>query len=62
MIKLVVDSTCELSIEEAEKLGIVLIPMKVTIDDDEYLVGVNLTSEAFMKNFQPAKIYQKQHK
>lgn len=55
MIKLVVDSTCELSIEEAEKLGIVLIPMKVTIDDDEYLVGVNLTSEAFYEKLSTCK-------
>ena len=45
MIKLVIDSTSEIGVEEAKELGITLIPMKVVFDDEEYLVGVNLTTQ-----------------
>ena len=47
MIKLVVDSTSEIGVDEARELGITLIPMKVVFDDEEYLVGVNLTTQEF---------------
>lgn len=47
MIKLVIDSTSEIGVEEARELGITLIPMKVVFDDEEYLVGVNLTTQEF---------------
>ena len=47
MIKLVIDSTSEIGVEEAKELGITLIPMKVVFDDEEYLVGVNLTTQEF---------------
>lgn len=47
MIKLVIDSTSEIGVEEAKDLGLTLIPMKVIFDDEEYLVGVNLTTQEF---------------
>ncbi|MBQ8295329.1 MAG: DegV family protein [Clostridia bacterium] len=42
MVKLIIDSASDISKAEAEKLGIVMIPMEVKFDEEEYLDGVNL--------------------
>jgi len=55
MIKLIVDTTCDIYPDEAEKLGIISIPMKVYFDDTEYIGGVNLSNEEFYKKLQSAK-------
>lgn len=55
MIKLIVDSTSEISKEEAESLGLKIIPMKVTIDEKEYLVGENLSTEEFFEKLSNCK-------
>lgn len=47
MIKLVIDCTCELSVAEAAKMGITCLPMRMMLDDTEYLAGENLTNDAF---------------
>ena len=47
MIKLIVDCTCEMGSAEAEKLGIISIPMRMVIDDQEYLAGKNLDNDTF---------------
>ena len=47
MIKLVIDSTADITVEEAKKLGIVIIPMKVFIDEKEYYAGINLDDATF---------------
>lgn len=47
MIKLVVDCTCEIGSVEAEKMGIVSIPMRMIIDDKEYMAGENLDNDTF---------------
>lgn len=49
MIKLVIDSSCDISEAEAKELGVTLIPIKVNFDEDEYLAGVNLKNEEFFK-------------
>ena len=41
MIKLIADSTCEISQKEANELGITIIPMQVMFGEEEYLAGVN---------------------
>ena len=46
-IKLIIDSAADISKEEADKLGITLIPMRVRFNQEEYLDGVNLTPEMF---------------
>lgn len=46
-VKLIIDAACDLSAEQAEKLGVVLIPMTVRFGEDEYLSGVNITNEEF---------------
>ena len=47
MIKLVVDCTCEMGSAEAEKLGVISIPMRMMIDEQEYLAGKNLDNDTF---------------
>jgi len=47
MIKLIVDCTCEIGSAEAEKLGIISMPMRMLLDDQEYLAGKNLDNETF---------------
>lgn len=55
MVKLVVDATSEISQAEAEHLGIISIPMKVTFGEEEYLAGVNLTNEEFFSKLEKSK-------
>ena len=49
MIRLIVDSTSDFSKEEAEALGMVFIPMRVTIGDEEFLDGVTLSKADFYR-------------
>ncbi len=55
MIKLIVDSTSDITKEEAQKLGVQLIPMKVLFDEEEYVVGENLTTEEFYEKLSKCK-------
>lgn len=47
MIKLIVDCTCEMGVAEAEKLGIISMPMRILMDDQEYFAGKNLDNDTF---------------
>lgn len=47
MIRLIIDSTADLTAQEIEDLGVTVIPMKVCVDDKEYLAGVNLQNKEF---------------
>lgn len=55
MIKLIVDSTSEIDVEEAKRLDIDLIPMKVMIDDNEYIAGINLDNLQFYELLKKCK-------
>jgi len=55
MIKIIADSTCDLSPVEAEALGVTIIPMKILIDEKEYTAGVNLTPEEFYEKLANCK-------
>lgn len=59
MIRLIVDSTSEIDMEDAKKIGIELLPMKVMIDDEEYKVGVNLTTKEFFDKLKVCKVLPK---
>ena len=50
MIRLMIDSAADISKAEADRLGIIMIPMIVTIDNEDYFDGVDLT---------PTKFYEK---
>ena len=42
-----IDSAADISVEEAEEKGIIMIPMSITIGDEEYLDGVTLLPKQF---------------
>lgn len=46
-IKLVIDSSCDINLEEANKLGITLIPMEIQFGDEMYYDGVTITPKQF---------------
>ncbi len=48
-VKLIVDSACDIQASEAEKLGIIVLPLIVRFDQTEYEDGLTLTHEDFYK-------------
>ncbi|MBE5734907.1 MAG: DegV family protein [Clostridiales bacterium] len=58
-IRLVIDSASDISKIEAEKLGIMLMPMIINFDKEEYLDGVNLLPEDFYEKLTSSKILPK---
>lgn len=46
-IRIITDSACDISQEEAEKLDICVIPMTTTFGDTDYLDGVTLSNREF---------------
>lgn len=55
MIRLVVDCTCEIGAAEAKTMGIISMPMRMIIDEQEYLAGENLDNDAFYDLLPKAK-------
>lgn len=49
MIKIVVDSASDIDINEAQTMGVALMPLQVRFGNDEYLDGVNLTNRQFFE-------------
>ena len=45
MIKIVADSTCDLSKELVEKYSIQIVPLHIVLDEKEYLDGVDITPD-----------------
>ncbi len=50
MIKILIDSASDISREEAEKLGVTVVPMIINFGEEEFYDGVNLS---------PAEFYEK---
>lgn len=46
MIRIVADSTCDLSKELIDKYNVSIVPLHVVMDDKEYLDGVDITPDA----------------
>ena len=46
-VKILIDSASDISQEEANKLGINVIPLQVRFDEEEFLDGINLSSKEF---------------
>lgn len=49
MIKILVDSSSDIDAEEAKKLGVELVPIIVTFNEEDYLDGVNLSHKEFFE-------------
>lgn len=45
MIKIISDSTCDLSPELCERYGIAILPLHILLEDDEYADGKSITPE-----------------
>ncbi|MBE5101174.1 DegV family protein [Priestia aryabhattai] len=54
-IKVVTDSTIDLTLEEAEKYGIEMIPLCINIDNETYLDRVELTPIDFIEKMKNSK-------
>ena len=55
MIKLMIDSASDINQEEADKLGVILLPIQVRFGEEEYLDGVNLLPSQFYEKLQTCK-------
>lgn len=51
-IKILIDSASDISIKEASKLGIEMIPLLISFDQEEFYDGVDLEYSAFYKKLQ----------
>lgn len=49
MLRIIADSTCDISKEDANKMGIQIIPISVRFGNEEFLDGVEITHEEFYK-------------
>ncbi len=54
-IALVVDSTCDMPEELAQRLGVVRVPLRLTIDGRDYRDGVDMTSAEFYRRLPTAR-------
>lgn len=55
MLKIITDSSANIPQEEAEKLGIKVIPLTVIFGSEEYQDGINLDCDAFYKKMAESK-------
>jgi DegV family protein with EDD domain len=53
-IKIVTDSTCDLNTDELEKMGIVVVPLSISINGDNYLDRVDISPKAFIEKMRKA--------
>lgn len=54
-IKVITDSSVQLSPEEIEKYGITVVPLSITIDDKTYVDGEDITRKDFIQKMDNAK-------
>ena len=54
-VKLISDSACDMTQREAKELGVIILPLKTTIDGVEYLDGVTITTEEFYEKLESCK-------
>lgn len=58
-IKLVIDSSSDITREEAEKLGITMIPMVIGFGDEEYYDGETLLPKEFYEKLASSSVHPK---
>ncbi len=59
MLKIIVDSASSIKNEEKEQYGVELLPLRVIIDGQEYLDGVNLDLDEFYEKLKTTKEFPK---
>ncbi|HEX4202869.1 MAG TPA: DegV family protein [Ktedonobacteraceae bacterium] len=55
MIRLVTDSTADFTVEQAEALGIIVVPLTVSFGDETYLDNIELDNALFYEKLQSSK-------
>ncbi len=51
-VRLVVESSSDIDIKEAEKLGVTMLPIPITFGEEEYKDGVDITRELFYEKLE----------
>lgn len=59
MLRVIVDSACSIKQDEIEKYNIDIIPLKILLEDKEYLDGLNLSNDVFYDALINKKIFPK---
>jgi len=59
MLRLLVDSGSSIKLDEQDKYNCEIIPLKILLEDDEYLDGVDLPLDVFYKKLMDDKIFPK---
>lgn len=54
-IRILTDSTSDITQEQAQKMGLTIVPLKVVFEDGEYLDGVTLQTEEFYQKLTECK-------
>lgn len=49
MVRIVIDSACDMELSRAEELGLDFMPLKTIFGEDEYLDGVTISHEQFFE-------------
>ena len=57
MVKIITDSTCDLTKERMEEIGVICVPLTVHIGNDIYLDGVNLSKTEFYEKLRTEKSF-----
>lgn len=57
MVKIITDSTCDLTKERMEEIGVICVPLTVHIGNDIYLDGVDLTKTEFYEKLRTEKSF-----
>ena len=55
MVQIVTDSTCDLSKERQEALGVEVVPLSVHFGEESFLDGVDLTNEEFYRRLRASE-------
>ncbi len=55
MTKIIVDSTCDILLEDAKEMGLHIIPLSVCFEDGEYLDKYEITNEEFYEKLEASE-------
>ena len=54
MVKIVTDSSCDLSLERCAELGVEMLPITVNFGEESYRANLDLTTEDFYQKLAAA--------
>jgi DegV family protein with EDD domain len=54
-VRIITDSTSDISLEQAKQLGVTIVPLKVIFEDKEYKEGIEITIDGFYEKLVKAE-------